>query len=132
MRSHGVPDFPDPQISGGGGMNAKITATAHGGGAGGLDPNSPAFKAALQICRNFLPNGKPPSGGGANGAQEQSQAVKFAACMRANGVPDFPDPSQGGTFNLPSDIDQSAPRFKSALRSCMKVHPNNFSINQGP
>jgi hypothetical protein len=119
MRSHGVPDFPDPQISGsGGGVQAKITVTAHGGAAGGLNPNSPAFKTAQQACRKLLPNGGSPSGGGANGAQQQSQALKLAGCMRAQGVRDFPDPGPGGTFNLPSDIDQQAPGFKSALQAC--------------
>jgi hypothetical protein len=38
MRSHGVPNFPDPNASGG------LSLT-------GINPNSPALKAALQACQ---------------------------------------------------------------------------------
>jgi hypothetical protein len=44
MRSHGVPNFPDPQPNGA----LRIT---------GIDPNSPTFKSALQTCRKLLPGG---------------------------------------------------------------------------
>jgi hypothetical protein len=47
MRSHGVPNFPDPQF-GGGGVRIQI------GGAGGIDPNAPAFKSAQQACQSIL------------------------------------------------------------------------------
>jgi hypothetical protein len=45
MRSHGVPNFPDPQFQtgAGGGLGIRI-------GGPGIDPNSPAFKAAQQAC----------------------------------------------------------------------------------
>ena len=48
MRSHGVPNFPDPQFGTGpgGGFGIKI-----GFGPGsGIDPSSPAFQAAQQAC----------------------------------------------------------------------------------
>jgi hypothetical protein len=45
MRSHGVPDFPDPQ-----GGRLLI-------GGGKVDPNSPQFKSAMQACRTLLPGG---------------------------------------------------------------------------
>jgi hypothetical protein len=48
MRSHGLTNFPDPTFSGGG---VRI-ALARGSG---LDPNSPAFKAAQQDCGKLLP-----------------------------------------------------------------------------
>jgi hypothetical protein len=51
MRSHGVPNFPDPQFSGGG---VRIGGT-------GLDPNSPQFTAAQKACQSKLP-GKPGGG----------------------------------------------------------------------
>jgi hypothetical protein len=45
MRAHGVPNFPDPTFGRGpgGGFAAMISAR-------GMDPNSPAFKAAQNIC----------------------------------------------------------------------------------
>jgi hypothetical protein len=48
MRSHGVPNFPDPKASGGG-LELAIPKSA------GIDPNSPQFKAAQQACRKLLP-----------------------------------------------------------------------------
>jgi hypothetical protein len=45
MRSHGVPDFPDPsfQTGPGGGIGVRI-------GGPGVNPNSPAFQAAQTAC----------------------------------------------------------------------------------
>lgn len=47
MRSHGVPNMPDPQPSG-----AMII-----GGGQGINPNSPQFKSAIQTCHKLLPGG---------------------------------------------------------------------------
>jgi hypothetical protein len=54
MRSHGVPDFPDPQMSGGG-----ITVRQGGPGTegSGTDPNSPTMQAAMEACQALLPGG---------------------------------------------------------------------------
>jgi hypothetical protein len=45
MRSHGVPNFPDPQFQSGpgGGFGIRI-------GGAGINPNSPAFQAAQKAC----------------------------------------------------------------------------------
>ena len=45
MRSHGVPNFPDPQFqtAPGGGFGVKI-------GGPGVNPSSPAFQAAQKAC----------------------------------------------------------------------------------
>jgi hypothetical protein len=59
MRTHGVPNFPDPTFSGGG---AKLTLKA--GGANGIDPNSPQFKAAQKTCQSLMPPKGGPGGGG--------------------------------------------------------------------
>jgi hypothetical protein len=63
MRSHGVPNFPDPDFSGGG-------VTIDAGAGGGPDPSSPQFQAAQKACGHFLPGGgshpqKVGPGGGA-------------------------------------------------------------------
>jgi hypothetical protein len=51
MRSHGLPNFPDPQIStSGGGVAVRIQV-----GGRGLDKNSPALQRAQQACRQYLP-----------------------------------------------------------------------------
>lgn len=60
MRSHGVPNFPDPEFSHGGGA-VRIRIGAKPGSAGGIDPNSPQFQAAQKACQSIVPGG--PKGG---------------------------------------------------------------------
>jgi len=122
MRSHGVPDYPDPQISSSG-NHVQVSISP-----GGADPNSPAFKSAGHACHNLLPNGGPP----ANGAQDQAQDLTFADCMRSHGVPNFPDAARDGAFTLPSTIDQQAPQFQHATQACMNLRPSSLSILQTP
>ena len=52
MRSHGVPNFPDPQFSTNGGFGVRVKI---GGPGSGLDPNSPTFQRAQQACAKVLP-----------------------------------------------------------------------------
>ncbi len=61
MRSHGEPNFPDPQFGTGGRVSIKLSAGA------GLDPQSPQFQRAQSACQKDLP-GKfgPPSGAAAS------------------------------------------------------------------
>ena len=56
----------------------------------GVDPSSPAFKAAQAKCEKFLPPG--PGSGPPPSAQTLAHYLKVAQCMRRHGVPDFPDP----------------------------------------
>jgi hypothetical protein len=51
MRSHGVPNFPDPKVSSNGGIEI-------GPGPGSnVDPDAPQFKAAQKACGHLLPGG---------------------------------------------------------------------------
>jgi hypothetical protein len=59
MRSHGVPDFPDPSVAPGGGpvgfqVNSNVAGTA-------------AYAKANQACESLLPGGGLPGGGSAPG-----------------------------------------------------------------
>jgi hypothetical protein len=47
MRQHGVPNFPDPTVTGGGGQGITVSS----GGPGG-NPQSPAFQQAQKICQH--------------------------------------------------------------------------------
>jgi hypothetical protein len=47
MRSHGVPNFPDPQFQSGPGGGLGVGIRLNGSG---IDPNSPAFQAAQRAC----------------------------------------------------------------------------------
>jgi hypothetical protein len=50
MRSHGVPNFPDPEFSHGGGT-IRLRIGSKGGAPGGIDPSSPQFQAAQKACQ---------------------------------------------------------------------------------
>ena len=94
MRSHGVPDFPDPVQ----GANGHVSL-------GGLELDSPQVNSARQACRSLAPAGTAVQ---AVSATQQKAFLNWAACLRANGVPDFPDPAFSGggpQFNVPRDAN---------------------------
>jgi hypothetical protein len=51
MRSHGVPNFPDPQFGDNGEIGIKI------GKDDGVDPHDPAFQRAQRACAQYAPQG---------------------------------------------------------------------------
>lgn len=108
MRADGVPNYPDPSAGGG----IKITVGS------GLNPQTPAFQRAQNLCRKDLPGGGPPR---VVPESVKLQLISHAECMRAHGV-SYPDPifpSGGGieTF-IPSTIGSSSPAFQQAAKKC--------------
>jgi hypothetical protein len=101
MRSHGVPNFPDPDSSG-----QLPKADPHQ-----LGVSSSQLQAAQRACQHVLPD----SGGAINAdsidhcmmaddcppalvQHVRNEELNFARCMRSHGVPNWPDPvidSQG-------------------------------------
>jgi hypothetical protein len=65
MRSHGVPNFPDPKFSNGG-TSLKI------GSSSGINPSSPQFQAAQKACQSDSPLGRAPTGVGAGQSSSES------------------------------------------------------------
>jgi hypothetical protein len=128
MRSHGVPDFPDPQISNNGNEHKiamRVTPAITG---------NPHFKSAQRACNKLLPGGGP--GEGPNHQitpQEQSRYLKAAACIRSHGVPNFPDPtfSGGGVHIAHQGLNESSPRFKAAVQSCESLIPGGVHGGSG-
>ena len=135
MRSHGVPDFPDPDSNG----NFHLGNDQQGGGSrgsgsssgGSQESNSVSSQetAANQVCNHLL-----NVGAQLNAAQTQhalSQLVKYAQCMRAHGVPNFPDPqiTNGGigvpggfTFDTSGrNLGQKSRQYQSAARACQSL-----------
>jgi hypothetical protein len=124
MRSHGLPGFPDPKISGSGGavgIGQSIPASVSA---------SPAFKTAEQACAKLAPGGAGGRGAAPITAKQHREIVQFAACMRAHGVPNFPDPDATGTFHLVG-IKTNAPAFQTAIRKC-QVNGIPLSISSQP
>lgn len=117
MRANGVPAFPDPSSEGG------FTFRA----GGGVDPGSPAFRAAQQKCAKLMPlGGLSPGTTTHPTSQWLAQMIKAAQCMRAHGVPNFPDPQFGdngqATLSIKkgSGVDPRDPAFQRAQKTCMK------------
>ena len=134
MRSHGVPNYPDP---GSGGQLPKT-------GAPVLGVSDSQYQAAQQACRPLLPAGGslpqqehqcmqnsdcPP----ALVQQMMSADLKLARCMRAHGVPNFPDPTNGGAsgpvFNITkagiSDAASHTGQFIAKLNECGRLVGSN-------
>lgn len=70
MRTHGVPSFPDPEFSHGGGAVRIHIGSGRKGGPSGIDPNSPEFQTAQKACQSIMggPKGFPGAAGGPKGA----------------------------------------------------------------
>ncbi len=71
LRSHGVPNFPDPVPTPSGGYGYRTT---------GIDPNSTAFQGALQACR-ALPSPWNSTGQQLSTIQQQAW-LTWAQCIR--------------------------------------------------
>jgi hypothetical protein len=116
MRTHGVPQFPDP-----GGPRPTGSSVAILGAQ--LPPTinikAPAFRSALTTCMKQFnaAHPRPPLS-----AAQKAAAVKFSRCMRAHGVPDFPDPkfpAGGGIgFMTPVGAAPTSPAFEHAQQVC--------------
>jgi hypothetical protein len=115
MRTHGVPNMPEPVVNG---RHVHITVTP------GLDPGSPQFIAADKACKHLLPDNGAPVGNTITPA-DQADYLKAVACMRSHGFPDFPDPVfQDNTVTFSSrTIDPNTSQYKSALAICEKLVP---------
>jgi hypothetical protein len=130
MRTHGIPDFPDPTPNPGGpGGSIQV----NGGPGSDLNPHNPGYEAANAACQSLLPNGGTVT---APSASRLASEVKLAACMRTHGFPTFPDPNGQGAFVL-DNFDMSSPRTQSAFKTCDSLTkfkgPMAVAIsNQGP
>jgi hypothetical protein len=118
MRSHGVPNYPDPSSSGG---FDKATVSQ-------LAASNSRFQAANQTCGHLLPSGS----SGRTPAQERQEwsgMLTFARCMRSHGVASWPDPTpyppypSDPTYNLPASI-QPTQQIISKFEECLRLVPN--------
>jgi hypothetical protein len=116
IRSHGVPDFPDPQSAGAG-------SSGSAGDSGSFDPGSPQFQGAQQACKKLAPRGGVSTGSrGALSSADQAKLLRFAQCMRSHGITNFPDPTSMG-LSPPDGIDRQSSQFQSAQQACASLLP---------
>ena len=114
MRSHGVPNFPDPQS-----------------GHGLVIPNSinvqaPAFVSAQRDCNRAI---IVAGAGSVPSESRKLSELRLARCIRRHGLPSFPDPTSnpspaggenaiggGGAFLVVPN--PPTPAFKHAASAC--------------
>ena len=120
MRSHGVPNFPDPKQVGDGIQIA--------GSEPGMNPQSPTFESAQHSCKHLLPGGGRPTRAGQQRAL--ARMLHISQCMRAHRISGFPDPTLASPpsraaysavmsngvawLAIPDSIDVRSPAFEQA------------------
>jgi hypothetical protein len=123
MRSHGVPNFPDPDSNG---TIPKGTAQQFGVGQA-------QYQTAQTACAHLLPN----SGGvGQSVIQRAMNGMRsFAQCMRSHGVSSWPDPTTDRAgypaFYLQGKIDMNAPQIVTKINACQHLVPTT-RVGGGP
>jgi hypothetical protein len=128
MRSHGMPNFPDPT----GGVPPKVSAQE-------LGVSSSQLQVAQEACQHLLPD----TGGSLTASslrqcylagvcpqalvqQAVSAGREFARCMRSHGVPDWPDPtidSQGRPLFDITVPRPPPPQVSTAMNECERLAP---------
>jgi hypothetical protein len=132
MRSHGLPDFPNPDSSG----DFNLTTTSSSSGSA-VDVDSSQFQTAYGACRHLLAGGGPSLGQLEQVAQQEQQALqkvlpvllKYSQCMRGHGLPTFPDPTSTGFDLNGSDIDPESSQFQTAQGACQHVLPAGMQFS---
>jgi len=117
MRSHGVPNFPDPATSEGNDKQAVVNA---------LQSVSNSVAQAAQTACMHINGGSP--GAGPSEAESQSRTgalLAFARCIRPRGFPSFPDPTTSGQLTremlAKAGIDPREPALAQAADACVGV-----------
>jgi hypothetical protein len=121
IRSHGYPDFPDPQVDGHGyphfpdpGQDKSMAGRLQGS----CGPILNRLPAAAQ---------NPPVT-----AAELREETLFAACLRRHGLADWPDPRPDGTFplaNTPYPSEGKSGPVLAAMQACRQY--DNFGSIRG-
>jgi hypothetical protein len=106
MRSHGAPDYPDPNSSGVFMVNPSDSSRFD------------APQSTRAACAHLLPN-KGKALTPAQQAAQQRQALAFVACMHKHGFPQLPDGWSGNVGQLISaGIDPHSTQLSAAFTKC--------------
>jgi hypothetical protein len=137
MRGHGVPDFPDPDASGG--YSLTPNGSIEGAGGSSIDIDSSQAQAAYGDCRHLLPGA--PSISRLEQIEQQEQQrqaqalpmlLKYSQCMRSHGVPDFPDIGGSGQSPAPGNgaaINPNSLEFQAASAACQHLLPPGAHVS---
>jgi len=129
MRSHSVPNFPDPQSS----SNAKFPSAQQ------LGVSSSQYQAAENACQQLLPADADDQFPPAEVQQLLIGMREFSQCMRSHGVPNWPDPttdSEGRpVFDLGSHgitrSESRSPQITTKEQGCSHLLPRALGGGEG-
>jgi hypothetical protein len=115
MRSHGMPNFPDPQQGPGG--NVKLVLHRVG-------TSKRQMNASLSACHRLLPTGGgPPPQTPRQLRTQLADGLSFARCMRSHGVSRFPDPTPQGQLSVEMvqqhGVDVRSPAVLHVVQECL-------------
>ena len=117
MRSHGVPEYPEPDSSG------QLQKIGSGQQVGVSDAQ---LTTASNACQSLWPyQALTP----AQQQQELTDDLKFAQCMRSHGVPTLPDPvATNGHVEFVISVSRDgfnpqSPQILAKARACQHVLP---------
>jgi hypothetical protein len=117
MRSHGVPNWPDPVATPSGSYGFRTT---------GVNPQSAAFQGAGQACKSLSPQWW--SGGQPLSPAQQQAWLTWAKCIRSHGVPEFADPTFSGGGAVQISGGSNSPQLQSAMEACKSQMPSNGGL----
>ena len=107
MRSHGAPNYPDPNSSGVFMVNPSTSSRYD------------APLSTRQTCAQLRPHGVQKAGTPAEQAQQQRQELAFVTCMHKHGFPQLPDGWDGQAGKLISiGIALHSPQLNAAFSKC--------------
>jgi hypothetical protein len=135
MRSHGVPNFPDPDTVGGYAVTSN--GSIEGAGGSSIDIGSSQAQAAYGDCQH-LP-GAPSIAQLEQMVQRELQAeaqarpdvLKWEQCVRSHGVSALA-PGPGGQSPAPGNkgaLSPNSPQFRAALAACHNLLPPGAHIS---
>jgi hypothetical protein len=120
MRTHGVPNFPDPIPTPSGGYGFHLP---------GVNPQSAAFRSASAACNALAPDGWGTNPGQQLSPAQQQQWLNWAKCVRAHGAPDFADPTfSGGDVHIAGGGPGLSPQVQSAMDACKSQMPSSGGL----
>ena len=123
MRSHGVPEFPDPGSSG------NLRKIISGSQVGVSDSQ---LNAAQGACQHLWPY--QPATQAQQEQQQLSGDLRFARCMRSHGVPNWPDPTSSDgrekfVISVSRDgFDPHSPQIMAKAQQCQHVLPAGMGL----
>jgi hypothetical protein len=126
MRSHGVPQYPDPDSSN------ELANGLPKVGLQQLEVSGSQYRAAQSACAHLLPDGGQMSQ--AQTQQDLDAMRRFAQCMRSHGVPTWPDPTYDPTagwgFNLVhvQGFNPNSAQIDNKMNGCDRGLPPGIGV----